>query len=280
MKKLLIYLFILLAGVIIIPCIARCQPPGNGYEYLKSLPKHLELKEQTPQKYVMLAEYFNKDIYGNLISKMKVRGDYTRGLDSGYVCWNNAFISHANNSSGPYQPEVKQDYMEGIKYIPSSKLMVESFFSSFPDNPDNVLARNLMWDMMMIEDFAWNYFDSLDQNKTYEIPEIHGAFSMANIGSYNHSKIELNWIGVSVMNGQLCAVLEYRALDNKIELKMSQMKSKGSELYWGKIWVSLVTKQIEFAEIFSNTIQEIEMQGMPQKMLFSTKRIVTLNRIK
>lgn len=280
MKKLLICMLILSAGAIIKPCLANCQPPEHDYDYLNSLPKHLELKEKTPQKYLMTAEYFNKDIYGDLMSKTKVRGDYTRGLDSGYACWNNAFISHANNPSDPYQPEVKQDYMENIKYIPSSQLMEESFFNSFPDKPDNVLARNLIWDMMMIEGFAWNYFDSLDLNKTYEIPEIHGAFNMANIGLYNHSKIELSWIGISLMNSQLCAVIEYRALDNKIELNLEQMKSKGSELYWGKTWISLATKQIEFAEIYSNTIQEIEMQGMPQKMLFSTKRIVTVDRIK
>ena len=244
----------------------------------ESLPK-IELDEKTPQRYLMSAEYFNKDIYGNPGSKTKVTGEYTRSLDSGYVGWNNVFISHASNPSEPYQQKVKQDYMEKIKYVPSSHLMEESFFNNFSDQPDNILARNLIWDMMMIEMFAWNYFDSLVLNKTY-VTEIHGTFNMANIGSYNHSKIELNWIGVSMMNNKLCAVIEYRALDNKIELNLKQWKSKGSELYWGKTWVSLENKQIEYAEIYSNTILEMEIQGLSQKMLHSTQREFKLNRIK
>jgi hypothetical protein len=85
----------------------------------ESLPK-IELDEKTPQKYLMTAEYFNKDIYGNPSSKFKVTGEYTRGLDSGYVCWNNAFIAHVNSPSESYQERVRQDYMENITYIPVS----------------------------------------------------------------------------------------------------------------------------------------------------------------
>ncbi len=58
-------MLILLAGAIIKPGLANCQPPEHDYDCLNSLPKHLELKEKTPQKYLMTAEYFNKDIYEN-----------------------------------------------------------------------------------------------------------------------------------------------------------------------------------------------------------------------
>jgi len=58
------------------------------------------------------------------------------------------------------------------------------------------------------------------------------------------------------------------------------MKSKGSEFYWGKTWLSLQNKQIEYAEMYSNTVQEIKIEGLTDKMLASTKRILTLERIK
>jgi hypothetical protein len=277
MKRNFIYSIILSVGSIILPGFANCQSTKN---YVNSLPKHLKLEEKTPQKYLMTAEYFNKDIYGNPGSKVKVTGEYTRGLDSGYVCWNNAFVSHVNNPSESYQNSVKQDYMENFKYIPSSHLMEESCFINFPNHLDNIFSRNLIWDMMAIEGYAWNYFDALDLNKTYIIPDIRGTFKMADIGVYNHATIELIWIGISMMNNKLCAIIEYRALDNKIELNLKEMKSKGSELYWGKTWISLENKQIEYAEMFSNTIQEIEIQGLPEKMLVSTKRVLSLEKIK
>ncbi len=239
----------------------------------------IELEEKTPQKYLMTAEYFNKDIYGNLGSKIKVTGEYTRGLNRGYVCWNNVYIAHGSNLSESYQERVKQDYMENITYIPSPDLLGESFFQKFKKHKDNVFARNLIWDMLAIEGYAWNYFDSLQLNKTFIVPDIQGSFDMAEIGTYNHAKIELAWIGITMMNGKLCAIIEYRALDNKLEINTDMMKSKGSEFYWGKTWLSLANKQIEYAEMYSNTVQEMEIEGLPDKLLASSKRILKLERI-
>lgn len=280
MRKNFICIIILSVGAIIQPGFANCQSTKNYKNYLNSLPKHLKLEEKTPQKYLMTAEYFNKDIYGNLQNKTKVTGEYTRGLKDGSVYWNNVFIANSTDQSGSYHESVKQDFMEDFKYVPSSHLMEESFFKNFTNHPENVLSRNLIWDMKMIEMYAWNYFDSLELNETYILPDIYGTFNMANIGTYNHAKIELNWIGISMINNKPCAIIEYRALDNKLELNLKEMKSKGSELYWGKTLISLENKQIEYAEIYSNTIQEMEIQGLSQKILMGTKRVVTLDKIK
>jgi hypothetical protein len=281
MQKNFIYTLIILSAVsIILPDFVYCQSKTKLENYLLGLPKHLQLDNKTPQKYLMTSEYFNKDIYGNFWSKIKITGEYIRGLENGYVSWNNVFISHANKQSESYLESAKQDYMENITYIPSSRLLEESFFENFEKYPDNFFARNLIWDMMAIESYAWNYFDSLHLNNTYIVPDIHGSFKMADIGTYNHKKIELNRIGISMMNNKLCAIIEYRALDNKLEIHTDKMKSKGSEFYWGKTWISLENKQIEYAEMYSNTIQEMDIQGLPEKILVSTKRVLTLEKIK
>ncbi len=230
------------------------------------------------QQYIMTAEYINKDIYGNLQNKTKVSGEYTRGLKDAPVSWNNVYISHSDNNSGAYMEGSKQEYMEGISYTVSSDLMEESFFKDFSTQPDNVLARNLIWDMMMIEGYAWNYTGSLELNKTFVIPDIQGAFDMADIGSYDHEKNELKWTGTSMMNNTLCNIIEFRSLDNKLEINLNEMKSKGSELYWGSIRVSQDGRQIEYAEIYSFTVQEMEITGLPQKILMSTKRVVTVEK--
>src|SRR5690606_29042937 len=120
----------------------------------------------------------------------------------------------------------------------------------------------------------------LQIDKTYVIPDIQGTFEMADIGTYNHTNIELNWIGIAMKNNKLCAIIEYKALDNKLELRSDKMKSKDSEFYWGKTWLSLENKQIEYAEMYSNTVQEMEIEGLPDKLLASIKRILKVDRIK
>ncbi len=247
-------------------------------KYLKSLPENLELVEKSPQKYLMTVEYFNKDIYGNLSNKLKITGEYTRGYKDKHVIWNNVYFSQSNSQTEPYSDKVKQEYIENFSYIPSQNMLQKSFFDSFDNSMVSILARSLVWDMYAIEIYAWNYFDLLEQNKTCLVKD-KGATDIAGIGIYDQKRIELNWIGISLINNSLCAIIEYRVLDNKLEGQTDLMKSKGSECYWGKTWVSLENKQIEYAEMYSNTIQEMEIEGLNNKMLVSTNRILKVGKI-
>jgi hypothetical protein len=232
------------------------------------------------QKYRMTAVYTNRDLYGNFTGKTKVSGEYTRGLENGFVTWNNIFISGSNSFSEPFPEGKRQEYMENIKYIPSSDMLKVEAFKSFPNDAVSVFAKNLVWDMMTIEQFAWNYTDSLSLNRIYILPDIMGEFEMADIGTYSHTSIQVCWTGISVMNNTLCAVLEYRALDNKIELNMDQIKTKGTEQYWGTTWVSLKTRVIESAVMYGGTIQEIEVKALDKKFLVKTIRELWVDKIK
>jgi hypothetical protein len=230
------------------------------------------------QKYRMTALYVNRDLYGNFISKTKVCGDYTKGLENGTVKWNNVEIAGSKDFSGPFPDAAKQGYMEDIKYVPSSKMLGAEAFKDFPVNPESVYAKNLIWDMMAIEGFARDYNDSLKLNRDFLIP-VRGEFNMADIGTYDHAEIQLCRTGISVINNELCNVIDYRAIDNKIELSMTGFKSKGTEQYWGTVWVSLKTSSIESAVMFSGTIQEIEATGMKDKFLVKTIRDLRVDKI-
>jgi hypothetical protein len=259
-------LFPLFAGVLILSAIAI---PASGYgqnqkavvkKYLTKLPSGKP--ENIMSKYRMTAIYTNMDLYGNFTNKMLVTGDYTRGLENDQVSWNNVIISGSNKKSEPFDGGVRQDYMENIMYVPSSKMLETEAFKNFPVNAENVFARNLIWDMMTIEMFAWDYSDSLKLNQKYVIPKITGEFNMADIGTYEHAGIELCWTGISLMNNKMCAVMEYRAIDNKLKITMEQINTSGTEQYWGTTWISLENKLIEYAEMYGGTIQEIEVKGL------------------
>ena len=166
-----------------------------------------------------------------------------------------------------------------MKYIPSAKMVQEEAFKNFPSTIENIFARNLIWDMMSFEIFAWDYYDSLKLNDPYIIPDINGQFDMADIGKYSHNKIMLCWKGISEVNDELCAVVDFTAIDNKIELNMDQINTRGTEQYWGTILVSLKTKNIEHAVMYGGAIQEVEVNGMKDKFLIKTIRELEVNKI-
>lgn len=277
MKTISSTIIVLIVGLTCSAALSAQNRPGIE-DYLESLPENLELVENSPHTYLMTIEYFNKDIYGNLRNKIKVTGEYTRGFKDKHVIWNNVYFSQSNSQTEPYSDKVKQKYIENFSYIPSQNMLQKSFFDSFDNSMVSILARSLVWDMYAIEIYAWNYFDLLEQNKTFIVTD-KGATDIAGIGIYDQKRIELNWIGISLINNSLCAIIEYRVLDNKLEGQTDFMKSKGSECYWGKTWISLENKQIEYAEMYSNTIQEMEIEGLNNKMLVSTNRILKVGKI-
>lgn len=275
-----------LAGILIFlgvisPIMSSGQSPkGLIKKYMTKLPSGKPENNGTLQKYRMTAIYTNMDTYGNFTDKTKVTGDYTSGYEGGYSQWNNVQVANAKKESDPFPTGKKQEFMENFRYKPSSGMMNVADFKSFPMEIDNIFARNLIWDMLGLEIFAWGYNDSLRLTVPYTVPDIKGYFNMAEIGRYNHSSVQLCWTGVSAMNSELCAVIEYRALNNKVEVATGNIKTKGTEQYWGNTWISLRTKQIEFGEIFSATFQEIEIGGMKNKLLIKTIRELKVERIK
>ena len=270
---------LLMSLLMMLPLLAKAQSEKAVIEnYLKELPGIPVSKNL--QKYRMTAVYINRDLYGNFTGKTKISGVYTRGLENGYVSWNDVFISASNSFSESFPEGAKQEYIENMKYTPTAKMLDSSAFKDFPPNPEAVLSRNLIWDMMAIEGFAWDYNDSLELNKPYFIRGSGGEFSMADIGTYSHTNIQLLWTGISAFNNELCAVIEFTATDNRIEMEIAGLKTKGTEQYWGTIWISLKTKLIENAVMYGGTIQEIDVAGMQNKFLAKTIRDLRVDKIK
>ncbi len=249
-------------------------------KYMKELPHGRPDFSDGPQKYRMTAVYINRDLYGNFTSKSKVSGDYTREQEGKNVVWDNVYISGSQRFEAPFTQGERQSYMDNFRYVPSPEMLKAEAFKTFPANSENVFARNLIWDMYSIEIFAWNYLDSLKLNHPYIVPDISGQFDMAEIGRYNHNRILVTWKGITEANGRLCAVIDFTADDNLLELEMPMIKTKGTEQYWGTVLVSLTAGNIEYAVMYGGTIQEIEVSGMSDKFLVKTIRELEVDRIK
>lgn len=271
------------AIIVFLSILAPCKGYGQDdkaviNKFLTSLP---EIRtENILRKYRMTTFHINRDLYGNFMSKTRITGEYTRGFSDGHMTWNNAVISHSASYEGDFPAGTRQEYIENFSYGPSDDMLSAEAFKDFPANPDNVLARNLIWDVMTFETYAWMFWDSLELNTPYVVKQSDGEFSMAEIGTYNHNVISICWKGITSIEGELCAIIDFAAIDNLLDISMEMMKSKGTEQYWGTTWVSLKTRNIEKGLMYGGVMQEIEISGMPQKMLVKTVRELWLEPIK
>ena len=248
------------------------------YLSMTRLPAGLELKEPKPYSYIMTADYFNHDILGNFLNKTRVQGTYTRGLQNGEVKWNDVTIAQATAKDQPFPAGEKQDYMEGFTYDPKGDLMKESAFPGFPP-ATGVFGKNLVWDALSFEVFAWTYYDSLQLNKPFSTSTINGTINLEGLGTFENKDIILTWTGISKMNGEPCAVIEFNAMENPINFKSEYFKMKGRSNYWGTLWMSLTDKQIEHGVLYEDVNMEMKMGGQEKSQLMNTSRKIDFDKL-
>jgi hypothetical protein len=149
--------------------------------------------------------------------------------------------------------------MEGFRYRNDiTGTLQPGFFKTFP--PTAVMERNLVWDTGMIELFGQNYFEHLKLNQPYHIASDQSV-NMPDVGTFHNRDVVLEWIGRSLRSGQDCAVIRYQAFLNPVEISNGGMTMKARSEYWGEIWVSLATKQIEYATLNESVTGEMKLAG-------------------
>jgi hypothetical protein len=245
-------------------------------EYLNGLPRNLHLIEKQPQVYKVTADYFNGDIFGNFVNKTRVTGNYTRGFKNGAVKWNRVSISNGTTREGSFTHPMNQDYMENFTYKPSDKMLDATSFPNFP--PNSFHSKNLVWDMLAIESFAWVYFDSLKLNQIYRPANLDDEMALAGEGTFQNKDVHLLWTGISQMNDEICALIEYRTMDNPLSVDTEQLKIKGRSHYWGTIWISLSDKQIEHATMYEDVVMDMRFANQPGQLM-NTTRIIQFEKL-
>lgn len=246
--------------------------------YLSHLPSDLKLREDSPQNYIFICDYFYLVPQGDVFRKQRVYGEYARALSDGKVMWKNVKISQVNSFEGAFPEGEKQDYMEGFTYDPKSNDCTKpEFFQNFP--PSMIDTKNLIWDTIMLESFGWNFFDKLQLNVAYSPSEISGEVPLAGVGMFKNTKIELTWLGISEMNKEICALIQYRAFFNKFNISTEVINVNGGSHYWGEIWVSLEDKQIEYATLYESVMVETKLPGQESFQTGGAFRIGTFKKV-
>lgn len=235
-----------------------------------TLPQGTTVKDAGPRTYRFTVEYNTANTKGETIRRQRITGDYTRGLAGGEVMWKNVTEAVADGATAPYAAPQKRDFMEGFRYRndPADTLQ-PGFFKGFPAMA--VLERNLVWDTGMIEYFGQNHFEDLKLNEPYHSLSDQDV-KMPGVGTFHNRDVVLEWIGRSRRNGQDCAIIKYQAFFNPLDLAVGGMTLKGRSDYWGELWVSLETKQIEYGTIYESVVGEMKPPGQDTTQLIHVFR--------
>lgn len=231
-----------------------------------SLPRKMMVSEKGPRTYRFAVDYQTADSQGAIVHRQRISGEYTRGLAGGEVEWKNVLQSEANGPEGPFGAAQKRAFMDGLRYKNDlGATMQPEFFKAFP--ADAVFERNLVWDTGMIELFGQGFFEKLKLNEPYHA-FADETVKMPDMGTFHNRDVVLEWVGRSFRNGQDCAVIDYHAFLNRLEIAAGEMKLRARSDYWGQIWVSLKTKQIEYGTLHENVLGEMKLpgQGAPQPL--------------
>jgi hypothetical protein len=224
-----------------------------------SLPQGTVVKDAGLRTYRFTVDYNMANSRGEIFQRQRFTGEYTRGLAGGDVMWKNVTQATAEGPTAPFGDAQKRQFMEGFRYHNDvSSTLQPGFFKTFPATA--VMERNLVWDTGMIESFGQNHFEHLKLNEpAHAAPD--QSVNMPDVGTFRNHDIVLEWIGRSQRNGQDCALIEYHSFFNPFEIANGGMTMKARSDYWGEIWVSLATKQIEYATIYENVTGEMKLAG-------------------
>ena len=241
------------------------------------LPTGLAVKDGGPRTYRMVADYKTADHRGELIHRQRVTGQYTRGLPGGEVAWKSVTVAEAAGAASPLPAPQSRDFMEGFRYRNElAATLRPDFFKGFP--PTAVVERNLVWDTGMIEAFGQDHFDHLRLNEPYHAASNEDV-PMPGVGTFHTRDIVLEWVGRSLRNGQECAVIKYQAFFNPLEIANGGMTLKGRSDFWGDIWVSLATKQVEYATLYEVVVGEMTLPGQAPPQVVNVFRSATLEPV-
>jgi len=222
------------------------------------------------QTWRFTCDYVYLDTKGHISHRDRVSGLYTRGPD-GAARWNGVTVATAPGEAGDFGTARKREFMEGFSYPHSTRehLLGAGFFQGFP--PMAMQERNLVWDTDMLEGFAAKLAE-LKPDAAYHVPGV-ADIPLAGMGSFHHRDLQLILTGATKRNGQECAVVDYRALFNTVQITNPSMSLTGRSNYWGQVMVSKAGGRIEYATLYEDVLGEVTVPGQPKPIVVNVFRI-------
>ena len=198
------------------------------------------------------------------------------GNDS--IVWDNVRWSKIDDILQEPEQTVNWDEFNGRGHKIGSTVdyFKEDFYSDIPIEKKE-WARMMTSDVPWFE-FGWFILDSLEFQKEFFPKDMDNRdVSVEGVYTFSSSYLNCIWSGITIHNNEICAIVKFESFTNQLtSYSEGKMSMTGRDLYYGELWVSLNTKQIEYFKMVEDVVGEF----YPNATLFEMQRIVTIKKVK
>ncbi len=240
------------------------------------LPKNL-VRTESPATYEMTTEYDEYNLDAHFLNKRLFTASVTRGLAGDSARWNEVYYSESADSAAPFPAGERLDYLHHYTFKADAGIVDPAFFKDMPQATPFI--KNLFWDVLGFDVFAYGCWDSLTLNHEYRAENINGEVDLAGIGTFTNKDVRVTWLGTTTMNNEPCAILKFSVMNNPLHIKMNTISMSGRSHYWGEVYVSLQDKQIEYADLSEDVLSNVTLEGMIDHFRGYTVRKIELKKM-
>lgn len=245
--------------------------------YLDKIPKE-NASFQSPLKYQLAIDWINKDIDGKVIMHNIAVGKLIQAQPNDTVQLQDVFLTEISDNG----KNTRKVYdLEGLKFkIMGDNFTHPEFYKDFP--PSHIeLIRWFIQDKVAFEVYGQMYLDSLKLNIPFypDLFQNHQS-KFDQYVNFNTQKLNLTWIGISKINGKICALVHYQSIYNPIDADNDIMTLNGRSCFWGNIWISLASRRIEYATMNEDLIYKMKLKTNNFEQKINMQREIKLEKIK
>lgn len=251
-------------------------------KYLSQKPSEIKVKIPGIQEYAVILKWQNLDaIGGDKFNCNAVKATYMVGLENDSIGWKDVNMAQITdfqqeNFNGTYLPSFND-----FKYkVSETNFLKEDFYKNLPTEQRD-LAKWLVSDAIQMQGLAFYVFDSLEFNKEF-VPKFmdNNDVEFENWVTFTSRYQKLIWSGITKHNNEVCAIVKFESLYNPLKIENNQMSVKGRSLYYGEMWISLKSKQLEYAVMAEDVIMKLKSTSFPEEQLIDLQREIVFNKVK
>lgn len=236
---------------------------------------HPAAQSPAPDAYRVTFDYYFANPQGSVGRRERVTGSYVVDAPGGTATWTGVSIA-AGKGMEAFGPGAPRAFMERFAYpvrVPAQTMLGPDFFGDVPVTA--VQERNLVIDTRMFEMFA-DELDRLRPGVPYAF-DTNREITIDSWGTFTNRDLKLTLTGTVVRNGEDCAVIDYVALFNRVDLALPGFTLVGRSHYWGQIWVARGGRRLEHATLYEDVLGEVT-QGGGEPASMNVFRVGTLER--
>ncbi len=273
--------FIILFTMILQSSIMQAQHDSLK-AYLNTVPAKIPENNAEWQQYDFSLNWRNLDVLNdNQISCNRLKAVYRFHPGDSHVIWKEAILGNIRDFRQQDREGEKIHSLENFGYDLTDMQFLSGGFYRDVEADVRELAGWMVSDAAQMYGMGKLFFDSLEFGRPV-YPEYFENLDLVfqNWYVFKSKSLKMLWSGITLINNEACAMVQFESLDNPVDIKHGGMNMKGRSLYWGIMHISLEDKEVEYFSMVEDVVLKMETSEQNGFQLINTQREVVFSKIR